>query len=128
VEKVVGIGGVFFRAEDPGALREWYADNLGLVDPPGGVWRQEGGPTVFAPFSWDTDHFGDGGQQFMFNFRVGDLGAMLAQLRDTGVEVVREEEEEGAGRFAWVVDPEGNRVELWEPEPDGFGEPNGRSQ
>ena len=64
----------------------------------------------------------------MFNFRVGDLGAILTQLRDTGVEVLPEEEEEGAGRFVWAVDPEGNRVELWELEPDGFGEPNGGSQ
>lgn len=61
----------------------------------------------------------------MTNFRVGDLGAMLAQLRDAGVEVVRAEEEQGAGRFAWVVDPEGKRRELWEPEPGGFGEPDG---
>lgn len=124
MEKVVGIGGIFFRAEDPEALREWYADKLGVVDPPGGVWRQEEGPTVFAPFSRDTDHFGSRGQQFMVNFRVRDLGALLSRLRESGVEVVREEEEEGAGRFAWIVDPEGNRVELWEPEQGGFGEPN----
>jgi glyoxylase I family protein len=120
VEKVTGIGGMFFRGEDPGALRGWYADTLGVVDPPNGVWRQEEGPTVFAPFSKDTDCFGRRDQTFMLNFRVRDLAAMLSQLRTTGVEVVREEQEESAGRFAWIVDPEGNRVELWEPQPGEF--------
>jgi catechol 2,3-dioxygenase-like lactoylglutathione lyase family enzyme len=120
VEKVTGIGGMFFRAEDPEALRGWYADTLGVVDPPNGVWRQEEGPTVFAPFSKDTDHFGRRDQTFMLNFRVRDLDAMLSHLRAAGVEVVREEQEEGAGRFAWIVDPEGNRVELWEPQPGMF--------
>ncbi|AHY48161.1 Hypothetical Protein RradSPS_2878 (plasmid) [Rubrobacter radiotolerans] len=92
MEKVEGIGGVFFRAEDPEALGEWYADNLGVVDPPGGVWRQEERPTVFVPFSKGTDHFGSRDQQFMVNFRVRDLGAMLSQLGEAGVGVVREEE------------------------------------
>ena len=119
MEKVLGIGGTFFRADDPETLREWYAENLGVVDPPGGVWRQEEGPTVFAPFSRGTDYFGSREQQFMFNFRVRDLAAMLSQLREAGVEAVREEEAEGVGAFAWIVDPEGNRVELWEPEPGG---------
>ena len=117
LEKVVGIGGMFFRAENPEVLREWYADNLGVVDSPGGAWLQEEGPTVFAPFSRDTGYFGSQDQQFMVNFRVRDLGALLSQLREAGVEVVREEEAQGVGRFAWIVDPEGNRVELWEPEP-----------
>jgi glyoxylase I family protein len=74
VERVTGIGGVFFRAKDPEALRAWYAEHLGVVDPPGGVWRQEEGPTVFAPFSVDTDYFGRPEQAFMVNFRVRDLG------------------------------------------------------
>lgn len=116
MEKVLGIGGTFFRADNPETLRNWYAENLGVVDPTGGVWRQEEGPTAFAPFSRDTDYFGSREQQFMFNFRVRDLAAMLSQLREAGVEVVREEEAEGVGSFAWIVDPEGNRVELWEPE------------
>jgi glyoxylase I family protein len=70
LEKVVGIGGMFFRAENPEVLREWYADNLGVVDSPGGAWLQEEGPTVFAPFSRDTGYFGSQDQQFMVNFRV----------------------------------------------------------
>lgn len=121
--KVTGIGGAFFRAEDPGALRQWYADNLGIVDPPGGVWRQEEGPTVFAPFSADTDYFGRREQAFMLNFRVSDLGAMLARLRAAGIEAVGEQVEEEAGRFAWITDPEGNRVELWEPAPEAADPP-----
>jgi glyoxylase I family protein len=120
VEKVTGIGGMFFRAEDPEVLRQWYADTLGVVDPPNGIWRQEEGLTVFAPFSKDTDYFGHRDQTFMLNFRVRDLAAMLSQLRAAGVQVVREEQEESAGRFAWIVDPEGNRVELWEPKPGVF--------
>lgn len=78
------MGGLFFRSADPKALRKWYADNVGVVDPPGGVWRQEAGPTDFAPFSRDTGYFGRPEQAFMANFRVRDLGAMLAQLRRRG--------------------------------------------
>jgi catechol 2,3-dioxygenase-like lactoylglutathione lyase family enzyme len=116
VERVTGIGGVFFRAKDPEALRAWYAEHLGVVDPPGGVWRQEEGPTVFAPFSADTNYFGRPEQAFMVNFRVRDLGAMLAQLRAAGAEVEEQVvDEDGVGRFGWAIDPEGNRIELWEP-------------
>lgn len=81
--------------------------------------RQEAGPTVFAPFLRDTDHFGSRDQRFMVNFRVRVLGEMLSRLR--------EEEEVGAGAFAWIVDPEGNRVELWQPEPGGFEQPGSPS-
>jgi catechol 2,3-dioxygenase-like lactoylglutathione lyase family enzyme len=84
--------------------------------PPGGVWRQEEGPTVFAPFSVDTDYFGRPEQAFMVNFRVRDLGAMLAQLRAAGAEVEEQVvDEDGVGHFGWAIDPEGNRIELWEP-------------
>lgn len=113
MEKVTGLGGAFFRAENPQALRQWCEDHLGIIDPNGGVWQQEAGPTVFALFSKTSEHFGR--REQAFNFRVLDLGAMLRQLREAGVEVVREEEEEGIGKFAWIVDPEGNRVELWQP-------------
>lgn len=115
MEKVTGLGGVFFRAENPQALRQWYEDHLGIIDPPNGVWQQEAGPTVFALFSKTSKHFGRLEQEFMFNFRVLNLEAMLKQLREAGVEVVREEDEKGVGKFAWINDPEGNRVELWQP-------------
>lgn len=112
--QVTGIGGVFWRADGPEALRGWYAEALGIVDLPDGVWQQEAGPTVVATFARDSDHFGLD-QQFMVNFRVRDLSGLLQQLRGRGVEVVREEAVEGIGKFAWILDPEGNRVELWQP-------------
>lgn len=114
MERVEGIGGVFVRADDTIGLRRWYADVLGVVDPPDGVWHQQGGPTVFAAFARDSGHF-PLGQQIMLNFRVRDLDAMLRHLRSAGVTVLREEDEDGIGRFAWIADPEGNRVELWQP-------------
>ena len=114
--RVRGVGGLFIRADDTTALRRWYADMLGLVDPPDGVWQQEAGPTVFAAFPRDSDHF-PLDQRFMLNFRVDDLDALLAHLRGAGVTVLREEDQDGVGRFAWIVDPEGSRVELWQPEP-----------
>jgi len=115
--QVTGVGGVFWRADDPEALRGWYADVLGIIDLPDGVWQQEAGPTVVATFARDSDYFGLD-QQFMVNFRVRDLSGLLGQLRGRGVEVVREEAAEGIGEFAWILDPEGNRVELWQPADD----------
>ncbi len=121
MEKVSGIGGVFFRARDPGALSRWYAEHLGIdamngSTGEGSPWSQDAGPTVFAPFDDDTDYFGRREQQWMLNFRVRDLDALLAQLRAAGVAVDdRIEVMEGIGRFGWAVDPEGNRFELWEP-------------
>ncbi len=103
------------RAADPDALRAWYRDCLGLDVDRNGLWRQEAGPTVFATFASQTDYFGSRAQQTMLNFRVGDLDAMLAQLRSKGADVVDETQDmEGVGRFGWVTDPEGNRVELWQ--------------
>jgi predicted enzyme related to lactoylglutathione lyase len=116
VERVLGIGGYFMRAADPVVLGAWYRDCLGLDADENGLWRQEAGPTVFATFESKTDYFGSRAQQAMLNFRVHDLDAMLAQLRAKGAEVAEETQEmEGVGRFGWVTDPEGNRVELWQP-------------
>jgi predicted enzyme related to lactoylglutathione lyase len=116
MELVLGIGGHFMRAADPVALGAWYRDCLGLDADEDGAWRQEGGVTVFATFEAETDYFGSHSQQAMLNFRVRDLDAMLAQLRATGADVSEETQEmEGVGRFGWVTDPEGNRVELWQP-------------
>jgi predicted enzyme related to lactoylglutathione lyase len=116
MEHVLGIGGHFMRAADPAALSAWYRDCLGLDADENGQWRQGAGPTVFATFESDTDYFGSRAQQTMLNFRVGDLDAMLAQLREHGADVDKETQEmEGVGRFGWVTDPEGNRVELWQP-------------
>ena len=109
-----GLGGVFFRARDPAALKAWYAQHFGV--PADRLF----GPTavVFEPFSEDTDYFGRREQQFMLNFRVDDLDATLEALRAAGGPVDAEtSEHEGLGRFGWAADPEGNRFELWEPAP-----------
>src|SRR5262249_41825869 len=116
VERVLGIGGYFLRAADPAAPGSWYPGCLGLGADEDGLWRQEAGPTVFATFEPETDYFGSRAQQTMLNFRVRDLDAMLTQLRARGADVDPETQEmEGVGRFGWVTDPEGNRIELWQP-------------
>lgn len=116
VERVLGVGGYFLRATDPAALGAWYRDALGLDGDEHGLWQQQAGPTVFAPFDADTDYFGSRTQQTMLNFRVRDLDAMLAQLRAKGADVSEDVQDmEGVGRFGWVTDPEGNRIELWQP-------------
>jgi predicted enzyme related to lactoylglutathione lyase len=116
MERVNGIGGYFIRATHPAALGAWYRDCLGLDVDEHGLWAQETGPTVFAAFESETDYFGSRAQHTMLNFRVRDLNAMLAQLRLKGADVVEETQEmEGVGRFGWVNDPEGTRVELWQP-------------
>ena len=118
MEKVKGIGGVFFRAKDPAALTKWYAQVLGVDPAPTGMetppWVADGGVTVFAPFADDTEYF-PAAQQVMINFRVSDMDAMLAQVRASGVEPFNEQTMEGIGRFAHIHDPEGNAIELWEP-------------
>lgn len=121
---VVGMGGYFFRAKDPEGLKAWYSEHLGVgggigVDPVTGhsnewVWYHEGGPMVFSPFKADTDYFA-ADKQAMINLRVRDLDGLLASLRGAGIEIAREEDMEGVGRFARVHDLEGNPVELWEP-------------
>ncbi len=116
MERVLGIGGYFLRAADPDALRAWYQEALGLELDDNWLWQQAPGATVFATFDVDTDYFGRRTQQTMLNFRVRDLDAMLAQLRSHGADVADETEDmEGVGRFGWVTDPEGNRIELWQP-------------
>jgi predicted enzyme related to lactoylglutathione lyase len=116
MERVLGIGGYFLRTEDPAALGAWYRKCLGLDADANGLWRPDAGPTVFATFESGTDYFGSRAQQTMLNFRVRDLDAMLAQLRAKGADVEdKVQEMEGIGRFGWVTDPAGNRVELWQP-------------
>ena len=104
------------RAADPAALGAWYRDCLGLDADENGLWRPEAGPTVFATFESGTEYFGSRAQQTMLNFRVRDLDAMLEQLRAKGADVAEDTQDMGGvGRFGWVTDPEGNRVELWQP-------------
>jgi len=122
MERVRGLGGVFFKARDPKALAEWYRDHLGVGVVEGqtyAAFESAGGgeQAVWSTFASDTDYFGPGDSTLMINYRVDDLSAMLAQLRDAGVEVDDRVEEYDYGRFGWAVDPEGNRFELWEPKP-----------
>jgi glyoxylase I family protein len=115
MERALGIGGFFFRANNPDLLAQWYEANLGITSMESGwSWNQESGPTVFAPFPADTDYFGRADQQVMLNFRVQNLDAMLTQLRAAGAAVDDEVAEASYGRFGHASDPEGNRFELWE--------------
>ena len=119
MERVTGIGGFFFRARDPQALKSWYRQHLGVFQGEEGnedePWRQEAGPTAFEPFAADTEYFGRPEQMWMLNLRVRDLDAMVAQLRAAGIEVEVDPENYPYGRFARTHDPEGNPIELWQP-------------
>ena len=111
MEKVIGIGGVFFKSDDAPKLRDWYRDNLGIdVDPTyGGTML---GETVWTIFPSTSKYFD---KPYMVNYRVSDLDAMLAQLRAAGAVVDPKVDDSEYGRFGWAVDPEGNRIELWQP-------------
>jgi predicted enzyme related to lactoylglutathione lyase len=122
---VQGIGGIFFRANDPEALNSWYREHLGIVagcsaegedSPDGWFWKAEGGPTVFAPFKATTDYFA-ADKQWMINLRVTDLDSLLEQLNASGIAIETRDEwdDPQTGRFARIHDPEGNAIELWEP-------------
>jgi glyoxylase I family protein len=119
-QKVLGIGGLFFKSENPKALAKWYEDNLGISLTPTDYgqepWKQEAGPTVFAPFKSTTTYFGKPEQKWMVNFRVADLKAMVVQLRAAGIEV-KDPESYPNGEFTRIHDPDGNPIELWQPKP-----------
>src|SRR6185312_13426630 len=119
MEKVAGIGGLFFRSHDPKALGNWYQQHLGISLTPtsegGTVWQQEAGPTAFSPFPETSKYFGDPNKAWMVNFRVHNLDKMVAQLRTAGIEVKDPESYPGVGSFARLHDPEGNPIELWQP-------------
>ncbi len=123
MERVRGIGGIFFKAKDPKALSAWYAEKLGVpVEGYGGAsfrWKDDdldgNATTVWSPFSLDSTYFSPSTKPFMLNFRVKSLDRMLEQLRAAGAKVDEKTEVSEFGRFGWVMDPEGNRVELWEP-------------
>jgi predicted enzyme related to lactoylglutathione lyase len=124
MKRVTGIGGVFFRSKDPTATNAWYKERLGVPVGDDGQtmfrWRDDEQPerrgmTVWAAFEPDTDYFGKPSQQWMINYRVENLDALLEELQREGVEIVSHREEAEYGKFAWIVDPDGNRIELWEP-------------
>lgn len=117
--RVTGIGGVFFKARDRAAMIAWYREHLGMEPGEHGSvmfhWGDQGGVTIWGPFEHDTDYFNPSTAPFMINYRVDDLDALLARLRAAGVTVDNKVEEYDYGRFGWIMDPEGNRLELWEP-------------
>ena len=119
MQRVKGIGGLFFRARDPASLGAWYQRHLGIDPVPqnyeDSAWLQDAGPTVFAPFDADSDYFGRPSQAWMVNFRVDDLDAMVTQLRNQDIEVEIDTQAYPNGKFARLHDPEGNPIELWEP-------------
>jgi glyoxylase I family protein len=126
MEKVTGIGGLFFRAHDPKALGRWYQQHLGISLTPSSyedsVWQQEAGPTVFAPFEETSDYFGDAHKFWMVNFRVRNLAKMAAQLQAAGIAVKIDPQSYPNGQFARLHDPEGNPIELWQAKvPDTKG-------
>lgn len=113
---ITGIGGVFFRSNNSKALAIWYEEHLGINSmESSSIWQQEAGPTVFAPFKADTTYFGKMEQQFMLNLRVTDFEKLLDQLSKAGVKIEEEQIDESYGKFAWIYDPEGNKIELWQP-------------
>jgi predicted enzyme related to lactoylglutathione lyase len=122
MERITGIGGIFFKAQDPQRLAAWYGENLGFSNEDGHTdfeWREKDRPdqigqTIWSLFPRDSDYFGPGSQTLMVNYRVANLDRMLDQLRRNGI-IVEKTEDYPYGRFAWIVDPEGNRIELWEP-------------
>jgi catechol 2,3-dioxygenase-like lactoylglutathione lyase family enzyme len=120
--RVTGLGGVFFKSDDPERLYSWYETHLGLKRDEGGVffrWRHKDdqtlGTTVWAIFKKDTKYFDPSRAPFMLNYRVDKLDPLLERLRAEGVPVDERREDSQYGRFAWVTDPDGNRIELWEP-------------
>lgn len=120
MERILGIGGIFFKARDPKALADWYRVHLGVPLDAGQTYCMlvstgAGEQTVWSTFPADTAYFGPGPASSMVNYRVRDLDAMLAQLRAAGAQVEERVEDYDFGRFGWAADPEGNRFELWQP-------------
>ena len=127
MKRVTGIGGIFFKAKNQKKMYEWYEKHLGLVREPHGQcvtlrWREADHPereglTAWSIFETDTKYFNPGSAPFMINYRVDDLEGLLTQLRRDGIQIVKGPESDENGRFVWILDPDGNKVELWQPMP-----------
>src|SRR5688572_30783411 len=125
MKRVIGIGGVFFKAQNPETLRAWYQKNLGIDSEKWGATFNWDSPeikahnkefsTAWNPFPEDTTYYAPSTKQFMINYVVADLAELVKALKTEGVEMVGEMVEEDYGKFAWIMDPEGNKIELWEP-------------
>jgi catechol 2,3-dioxygenase-like lactoylglutathione lyase family enzyme len=121
--RILGIGGIFFKSTNQQAMRDWYGKHLGLADSGHGVmlpWREIDNPqtertTVWSIFPGNTTYFGPGSGSFMLNYIVDDLDALLERLAKEGVRIDPKRQNESYGRFAWIYDPDGNKIELWQP-------------
>jgi predicted enzyme related to lactoylglutathione lyase len=130
MKRVTGLGGVFFKTSNPKKTKEWYGKHLGLpVDEYGASFKwieidkpdaNEPALTAWSPFAADTKYFAPSEKPFMFNYRVENLVELLKVLKEEGVTIVGEMQEYSYGKFGWIMDPDGNKIELWEPKDDGF--------
>ena len=124
--RVTGLGGFFFKSKDPDSVKKWYNEHLGLNTDQYGCtfwWKDKKGnncSTQWSPMAQDTDYYKPSEKPFMMNFRVENLEELLKVLKEEGVEVVGEMETYDYGKFGWIMDPEGNKIELWEPKDDAF--------
>jgi predicted enzyme related to lactoylglutathione lyase len=129
-KRVTGLGGIFFKTEDPKKIKEWYGKHLGLpVDDYGASFKwidtdhpnaKEPALTAWSPFALDTTYFAPSEKPYMFNYRVENLVELLKVLKEEGVQIVGEMQEFSYGKFGWIMDPDGNKIELWEPKDEGF--------
>jgi predicted enzyme related to lactoylglutathione lyase len=130
MKRVTGLGGVFFKCEDPQKIKSWYEKHLGMTMDAYGhsfQWKELDKPestapaiTAWSPFKADTAHFQPSQKSFMFNYRVENIVELLKVLKEEGVQIVGEMQEYPYGKFGWIMDPEGNKIELWEAKDDGF--------
>ena len=125
MSNVIGVGGVFFLCRDPDATKAWYRDVLGLEESEHGGFAfahsksaarfPKGAMTIFSPFKAESDYFKPSEQTVMFNLMVDDLAAVVARIKAAGGELAQPQEDHDYGKFAWIMDPDGRKVELWEP-------------
>ena len=123
MKKVTGIGGIFFKSKDPKKSKDWYEKNLGIVSDKYGhsfKWRKMDDPdsecvTQWSPMEQETDYYKPSESEFMINYRVENLDSLINELRKNQVKIIDEIEEYDYGKFAWIIDPDGRKVELWEP-------------
>lgn len=122
MKKVIGLGGVFFKCKNPDTLKKWYQEHLGINSETWGAqfyWKDDPNAnsaySVWSPFKTESNYFSPSQSSFMINYRVHDLSALLEELIKSGIHPIGEPEENEFGKFAWIMDPEGNKLELWEP-------------
>ena len=125
-KRVTGIGGIFFKSENPKETKSWYNKHLGLNTDEYGCtfwWKDQDGKdatTQWSPFKKDTTYFEPSTKEFMMNFRVHNLAELLETLKEEGVTIIGEMESYSYGKFGWILDPDGNKIELWEPIDEAF--------